>query len=87
MYKSVKWALGVAWAHVAMLAVVVLLLMACGGTSTAGSGSVFSSRVSDVVELERSIVRFHDDDKGVTCWIHGYDGIACIPDRWLEESK
>jgi len=73
------------------MVLLLLLLSSCGGTTSYNDLPKVST--DDLVALSsnnihNSITVYHDDKRGVTCWVYrGYEegSISCIPDSQLKD--
>ncbi len=59
----------------------VVLLTACGSLDVdrARDGAITLERESISINKFYSVTRFHDDERGVTCWLSSV-GMSCLPD-------
>lgn len=52
-------------------------------------GSAPVSEPTNVITIDSTVNRYHDDKSGVTCWyitrVHGGTAISCLPDVALKD--
>lgn len=71
---------------IGILLLLVLLLMGCGRDATGNATDPPFPIRSEVINYGGGPSRYHDDEKGVTCWKQG-QALSCIPDSQLKAGQ